>query len=394
LDANLISDQAMQNFVKRYKRGFGWTLGAILLVLLLIWVLAPFAIKHYLNKRVFDDMGNYTGYVADVDLSLLKGSYVLRDLVLWRKGGNRDIPFFQVEALSISVSWEALWHGSILASVLVDKGALNFLDARKPEDRQSGKGTNWLSVLDELLPTKLHRLEIKRSSIAFKNLDAKPKIDLRATDIEAVVTNLTNVKDENGRRVANASATASLLDGAFLAAEAQFDPFNFNDFVFAGKMHGIHLPQANDFTTHYLNVDFEDGEGELYVELEAVDGKLSGYAKPLFQNVNILSWRQDVEEQKDNPFQLLWEAGLGFFKTLFTNSETKTVATQIDIRGTIDKAEVNSWQAVFGVIKNAFIKAVQSNFDQLTPLTGSDEKSKDSNDEARDSNKRKGKDEK
>ena len=384
----------MQNFVKRYKRGFGWTLGAILLVLLLIWVLAPFAIKHYLNKRVFDDMGNYTGYVADVDLSLLKGSYVLRDLVLWRKGGNRDIPFFQVEALSISVSWEALWHGSILASVLVDKGALNFLDARKPEDRQSGKGTNWLSVLDELLPTKLHRLEIKRSSIAFKNLDAKPKIDLRATDIEAVVTNLTNVKDENGRRVANASATASLLDGAFLAAEAQFDPFNFNDFVFAGKMHGIHLPQANDFTTHYLNVDFEDGEGELYVELEAVDGKLSGYAKPLFQNVNILSWRQDVEEQKDNPFQLLWEAGLGFFKTLFTNSETKTVATQIDIRGTIDKAEVNSWQAVFGVIKNAFIKAVQSNFDQLTPLTGSDEKSKDSNDEARDSNKRKGKDEK
>lgn len=364
----------MRNLIWRYRRGFNWTFGALLLVLLLAWALAPFIIKHYLNKRVFDDMGNYTGYVVDVDLNLLRGSYVLRDLVLWRKGGNTEIPFFRVEALSISVSWDALLHGSILASVLVDKGELNFLDARKPEDRQSGKGANWLAVLDELLPTKLHRLEITGSSISFKNLDTKPKVDLKAENIEAVITNLTNVKDEDGRRVAEASATANLLEGAFLAAEAQFDPFNFDDFVFAGKMHGIHLPQINDFTTNYLNIDFEDGDGEVYVELEAEDGELTGYAKPLFRDVNVLSWRQDVEEQKDNPFQLLWEAGLGFFKTLFTNVDTKTLATQIDIRGSIDKAQINSWQAVGGIIKNAFIEALQSSFDELTPLTKSDKK--------------------
>jgi hypothetical protein len=248
-------------------------------------------------------------------------------------------------------------------------------------------------VLDELLPTTLHRLEIQNSRVTFQNLDVKPQVHLDADNINAVITNLTNVKDEKGLRVATATASANLLEGAYLKADARFDPFNFEDFDFASEMRDIHLPQINTFTTHYLNVDFEDGHGELYVELKAEEGKLKGYAKPLFQDVNIMSWRQDVEQQKDNPLQLLWEGALGFFKTLFTNAETKRVATQIEISGTIDKAEINSWQAVAGIVKNAFFEALQSRFEELTTLTRpdpdkrGDEKKDDKGDEEKDKKK-------
>lgn len=365
----------MKNFIARHRIGLGWFAAALLVWLLLSLVFAPIFIKYYLNHKVFRDMGNYTGHVDDVGVNLLRGSYVLRDLVLWRKGGNKDVPFFKVEDFSVSLSWEALWHGSILAGVEVDRAELNFLDAAQPQKRQSGTGTNWLSVLDELLPTTLHRLEIKRSRVTFQNLDVKPQIHLKAEDVNAVITNLTNVKDEEGLRVASASASANLLEGAYLKADARFDPFNFEDFDFASEMREIELRQLNAFTTHYLNVDFAKGHGEVYVELKAEEGKLRGYAKPLFQDVNIMSWRQDVEQQKDNPLQLLWEGALGFFKTLFTNTETKQVATQIEISGTLDKAEINSWQAVVGIVKNAFVEAVQSRFDELTTLTrpGADE---------------------
>jgi hypothetical protein len=368
-----MAEQEMPKFFARHSRGFSGLLVTLAVLLAVGWILAPFAIQYYLNHRVFKDMGNYTGRVDDVDLNLLRGSYVLRDLVLWRKGGNQQVPFFRVEALSIALSWEALLRGAILASVEVDEGELNFLDAENPQKRQSGLGTNWLSVLDELLPTQLHRLEIHRSTVTFQNLDVRPKVDIKAENLEAVVTNLTNVKDESGRRVATATATANLLQGAYFKADARFDPFDFDDFVFAAEMHDISLPQINDLTNSYLNIDFEDGSGEFYMEVEAVDGQLRGYAKPLFQNVNILSWRQDVEEQNDNPLQLIWEGLLGFFKTLLTNADTKTVATQIDIRGTLDKTEVSSWKAVAGIIKNAFVEALQARFEELTPLTRSDE---------------------
>lgn len=371
-----IGNAGMQSFFRRHKRAFYWTGGLLLGALALTSIYAPFIIKHYLNHKVFRDVGQYTGRVDDVDVNLLRGSYVLRDLVLWRKGGNREVPFVDVEALSISVSWEALVHGSILASVTVDKGELNFLDARRPEERQTGKGANWLEVLERVLPTTLHRLEITRSRLTFQNFDTEPKVNLSAENIEAVVTNLTNVKDEEGRRVADARVSANLLDGASLKAEAKFDPFDFNDFIFAGEMHDVHLPQINNFTTNYANIDFEDGRGELFVELKAVEGKLTGYIKPLFEDINIMSWRQDVEKQKDNPFQLLWEGALGFFKTLFTNMNTKQFATQIDIEGSLDQANVDTWQAVVGLVKNAFVRALEARFENLTTLTQPDDKAR------------------
>lgn len=337
----------------------------------LVGVLAPQIIQYHLNHNIFRDMGSYTGRVEDVDVSWLSGAYRLEDLVLWRKGGNKDVPFFQVEDLSIGISWDAILHGSILAGVVLENAELNFLDANLPEKRQTGKGTNWLDVLEELLPTTLHRLEIRRSRITFQNFDADPKVDIQARDIEALITNLTNVKDRDGRRVATARLDAQVLGDASMTAQARFDPFDFNDFVFAAEARQIDLTRVNSLTANYANVDFASGHGAIFVELTARDGQLSGYVKPLLEDVNIASWEQDVKEQGDNPLQLLWEGAVGFLKTLLTNPETKQFATQIDIEGTLDEAKIDSWQAVFGVIRNAFVEALDARFEELTPLTRS-----------------------
>lgn len=350
---------------------------ALVFLFILIGVLAPFLIQYHLNHNVFRDMGNYTGRVEDVDVSWLAGSYRLEDLVLWRKGGNKEVPFFRVEDLSIGLSWDAIRHGAILASVIAENAELNFLDAERTEKRQTGKGTNWLGVLEELLPTTLHRVEVHNSRMSFQNFDTDPQIDVRAEDINILITNLTNVKDQEGRRVATARLDARVLEGAPLIAQARFDPFDFNDFVFAAEIHEIDLTSVNDLTSNYAKVDFASGHGSIFVELTAQDGRLSGYIKPLLEDVNIASWEQDVKQQGDNPLRLLWEGAVGFFKTLFTNAESKQIATQIDVTGTIDEAKINSWGAVFGVIRNAFVQAVEARFEELTPLTSRNKEAKD-----------------
>jgi hypothetical protein len=360
--------------LKRVCRRYKMTVGCAVVIVglfILVGVLAPFLIQYHLNHNVFRDMGNYTGRVEDVDVNWLSGSYRLEHLVLWRKGGNPDVPFFRVADLSIGISWDAILHGAILAGVVVEDAELNFLDAKRAEKRQTGKGTDWLDVLEELLPTTLHRLEIHRSRITFQNFDAEPKVDIQARDIEALITNLTNVKDRDGRRVATARVDANVLGDAPVMAQARFDPFDFNDFVFAAEVREIDLTRVNGLTANYANVDFASGHGSIFVELTARDGQLSGYVKPLLEDVNIASWEQDVKQQGDNPLQLLWEGALGFLKTLFTNSETKQFATQIEIEGTLDQAEINSWKAVLGVIRNAFVEALDARFDEITSLTKS-----------------------
>lgn len=336
---------------------------------ILVGVLAPFLIRYHLNHNVFRDMGNYTGKVEGVDVKWLSGAYRLENLVLWRKGGNQEVPFFRVESLLIGLSWDAILNGAILAGVVVENAELNFLDAKLAEKRQSGKGTDWLDVLEELLPTTLHRVEINRSRITFQNFDAEPAVDIQARDIEALITNLTNVKDRDGQRVATAKLNAKILGNASIEAQAHFDPFDFNDFIFAAEVQQIDLTRVNNLTAYYVNVDFASGHGSIFAELTAREGKLSGYVKPLLEDVDIVSWEQDVKQQGDNPLQLLWEGALGFIKTLFTNSKTKQFATQIDIEGTLDEAEIKSWKAVFGVIRNAFVEAVDARFEELTPLT-------------------------
>ncbi len=355
---------------RRCKVMVGCSLG-LLGLLILIGIFSPMIIQYHLNHNVFRDMGNYTGRVEDVDVNWWSGSYRLKELVLWRKGGNQDVPFFRVEDFSIGLSWDAIRRGAIRAGVVLENAELNFLDAERAEKRQTGKGTNWLDVLEELLPTTLHRLEIRRSRITFQNFDAEPKIDIQAQEIDALITNLTNVKDHEGRRVATAQLDAKILGDAPITAQARFDPFDFNDFLFAAEVRQIDLTRVNNLTAHYANVDFASGHGSLFAEFTARDGQLSGYVKPLLEDVNIVSWEQDVKQQGDNPLQLLWEGMLGFLKTLFTNSETRQFATQIEFEGTLDEATVKSWGAVLGVIRNAFVEALDERYEELTPLTRS-----------------------
>lgn len=362
----------MSVFPLRRQRWILAIAGTVLVVLVAVYLAAPYLIQNYLNDNVLNDMGDYHGHVEDVDVNLLKGAYKLQDVYMYRKEGNADIPFFYVTSFYIALSWEALMEGAILVSARLVDPEVNFLDAEREEDQQTGEGTNWLDVFDRTLPTTLHELVIANGSITFQNFDTDPDVNIYAKNIDARLTNLTNIKDRQGGRVATADFNGIILDNAPLSASAEFDPFNFQDFVFATEIRQIALRHLNDFARAYGNIDFESGEGELFVELKAENGKLSGYIKPLFEDVNVLSWEQDVEKQNDNPLRLAWEGAVGFFQALLTSPSTDKVATEVPIEGTLSETEINSWQAFFGLIKNAFIDAVESNFEQVTSLTGDD----------------------
>lgn len=342
---------------------------ALLALIIAARLLAPTVIEWYLNNKVLDDMGDYTGHVADVDIALLRGAYRLEEIVIHKQSGDPKKPFFYLPRGDISLSWKSLLSGKLSADVRLIRPQLNILDAESEEDRQTGEGGDWRAAVDQALPMTLNRLVVEQGEVNFQNLESDPKVDLSADNVELTLANLTNVKDEKGERIATAHLSARLFEQSTLMAEARFDPFDYNDFDFATEAKDIRLTRINDFSKAYGNIDFASGHGDIFVELKAQDKKLNGYIKPLFEDVQILNWRQDVENQSDNPLEVLWEGVAEFVESIFTNRETEKLATQIDIEGDLNDTEIDSWGATWNVVKNAFVDALDAQFNQLTPLT-------------------------
>ncbi len=345
---------------------------AVVALLVALRAAAPFAIEYALNERLLPDLGDYSGSVEDIDLALWRVAFRIEGLRVEKAVGKDQVDFVIAPVIDVSMSRRALMHGAIRAKAFLDRLEVNFVDAEKPQDRQSGRGLDWQILPEDFLKFTLEELEVRQAQIAFRNFTSNPPVNLQATEIDLLATNLTNVADKEGKRVADAAVTANLFGGSPLAFKARFDPFDFKSFLFAGNIAIEDLVRINNFAQAYGNLDFKSGSGEIVVELEADKGKLSGYIKPLFENVQIADWEQDVERQNDNPLRLIWESVTGVVNNIFTNPQSDKFATRIEISGDISNTEINTWSAVFGIVRNAFVEAVNNNFDQITPLDTSD----------------------
>ena len=75
----------MALFSLRRQRWIVAIVSAILVVVVAAYLATPYVIKNYLNDNVLNNVGDYHGYVEDVDVNLLKGAYKLQDVYLYRK---------------------------------------------------------------------------------------------------------------------------------------------------------------------------------------------------------------------------------------------------------------------------------------------------------------------
>jgi hypothetical protein len=232
---------------------------------------------------------------------------------------------------------------------------------------QSGAGVAWRGRLEAIVPVRIDTVTVTGGEAHFHNFHSDPPVDLVASGVEATIDNLTNVRDEAGERVAHLDARATLFDSARLEAQASFDPFErMDEFSLALRVLEIDLTRTNALAQAYAGIDFESGSGEFVLELEAVDGRMQGYAKPLFQDIQIFSWRNDVREQGGNPFRMAWEAVVAGVTTVFRNQPADQFATRIEISGQVGDADTSLWSAVTGVLRNAFVEALNPYFEGTT----------------------------
>jgi hypothetical protein len=346
---------------RRYSLPF-YSMFGLLALLLVLHLTLPYLVRDYLNDKLAD-MGDYRGQISDVDLAWWRGAYRINELQIVKINGDVPVPLLDAPIIDLAVSWHALWyeHG-VVARVLFESPELNFVDGgERPEDTQTGAGVDWRAQLEKLLPITLDEVRVINGRITFRNFTSQPPVDLQASDVSASLYNLTNVADERGERVARFEGHALLLDHAPLEASAVFDPFeNFEGFEFRLRATDIELRRLNDFSRAYGKFDFNAGSGDIVIEASADKGQLSGYVKPLLRNVDVFNWQQDVEQESKGFFRSIWE-------TVLRNQPSDQFATRVELHGNVHQQDVSGLQAFLGILRNAFIEAFNSRFENPPP---------------------------
>ncbi len=353
------------------KGRYRWPLVGLVGVLLLLLVLhltLPYLVRNYLNDKLAD-MGDYKGQVTDVDLAWWRGAYQIKGLQIVKTTGKVPVPLLDAPLIDLSVSWQALWHDrAVVAEVTFERPELNFVDGGSKQQSQTGQGTDWRQQLEKLLPITLNEVRIDNGTLTFRNFHSKPQVNLKATQLDASIRNLTNVRDEQGRRDASFEANARLLGDAKVESSATFDPFSdFDDFQFRLRATDIQLRRLNDFASAYGKFDFNAGHGDVVIEAQAENGRLNGYIKPLLRDVDVFNWQQDVEEKDKGFFRSIWEAVVGAGQTVLKNQPKNQFATRVELNGNVHQQDISAFEAFLQILRNGFVQAFNARYEQPKP---------------------------
>ena len=205
-----------------HRRHLGWLL-AVILLLAIARALLPYAMKHYLNARM-DRMGDYHGQIADISLHLWRGGYTIEGLRIVKTTGKVPAPLLDTPCADIELSWFALGHGVFRGKVNFTAPTINFVEGHGDQDSQTGKGVDWRAELKLLAPMRLDEINVSNGTVTFQSFVSNPRVDLKMTDVNGTVTNLTNIQRRKGNRVATLHATAKILVDAPFETDATFDP--------------------------------------------------------------------------------------------------------------------------------------------------------------------------
>jgi hypothetical protein len=139
------------------------------------------------------------------------------------------------------------------------------------------------------------------------------------------------------------------------------------DLDLALAIRGTRLESMNDLLRAYAKVDVVDGTFSFFSELRIADGKIDGYVKPLFQDVDVYDREQD---QKEGFFHQLWEKIAGGLAHLLENQPRDEVVTIADLAGDVSDPNASNLQVVVNLIENAFFKAILPGFLDRTERGG------------------------
>ena len=345
----------------------------ILGVLVILRLILPYWVLHIVNTKL-SELSGYVGFVKDIDISLHRGAYVVKDVYINKvdTATQEQTELFTAPNIDISIEWAALFHGKIVSEFEFKDPVLRFTEDRV-EPEQMEKDTNdFRKMLNAFTPFQVNRFEVFNGKIGYVDPTVQPKVDVYLTDAHVLARNLSNVRDTSALP-AKIDATANVYDGQLILkmradALAEDPTYDMNIEVVNAKL--VHL---NDFFKAYAGFDVNQGTFGMYMELAAKDRKFIGYVKPFIKDLDVVG----PEDKRDNILKKIWEGVVALAADILEAPKSEAIATKVPLVGEYDDRRIGIWYSVWAVLKNAFIQALYPALDNQVSLNSVNKVKKD-----------------
>lgn len=316
-------------------------------------------------------MKGYYGQIEDIDIALYRGAYKIKKLYLNKVDTitQEQTEFVKIKQTDLSIEWNALFNGKIVGEIYLEEPSVIFTKEKVETKQVIQDSSEFKKVFEQAMPLSVNKLEVQNGRIGYRDFTSKPNVDVKLTNLYLLAQNLTNSTEETDILPSPVKMNATIYEGRLTMDMGLNLLANDPTFDMTAELKNTNLVLLNEFMQAYGKFDVNKGEFGLYTEFAAKDGGFKGYVKPFIKDLDV----RGKEDQSDGFLQKTWESIVGGVGVVFKNQKKDQLATKVPIEGNFNNPDVNILEAIWQVLKNAFIKALMPAVDQQININSVDE---------------------
>jgi hypothetical protein len=206
---------------------------------------------------------------------------------------------------------------------------------------------------------KARRVSVNGATLGFVNEQVSPKYRVFLADTNLVVENFSNHRTEG---TATAEFTARFMGSGATRARATFRPeINGPDFDLDARIENTDMRAMNDLLRAHAKFDVVSGVFSVFSEVKVKNGRIAGYVKPLFRDLDVYAAGQDEDKSLG---QKIKEKAVDLAGKVLRNRPRDEIATVAPFEGPLQNPKASTWETLIGLVQNAFFKAILPGFER------------------------------
>lgn len=367
--------QAGARDVPWYRRRAFWVVVAGA-VLILTGRLALNPIATSLLERALADVEGYRATFDPVQVSIIPLSMTVSNLVVVQEDATDIEPIIRVSRLEARVLWRKLLRGQLVASASLQgaKFVITFgvskvtpqlaEAARLAAEEIKRNELDLGAILEKVIPLRVDRIEVRESEFLITDATDGALPQFWVSEVQLVVDNLVTRKSLDQEVPLMISLRALVARTGVLKVLATAN-LHADKPAFSGQaqLDGLRLESLHSWTSSKAGLAVK-GDLNVFVNFNSAEGKLSGDVKVIARNIEVAPSTGEITDAFKATIATL------AVKVLSDRVEGReAIATVLPLRGSLERVDAQIWPTILGVVRNAFVQALDFGFADLPKAT-------------------------